>query len=224
MERFWLNNFNSLFNRNNLLNIIPYSHIDLNSKLNAIFRLSIYFSIIMFVIKKDYKYLSIIVIVGILTIIIYRMSPKNMETNIQVKNTLKDSNYNEESEGCKIPTLKNPFMNVMPEDYGNLGRPGDLRKACNSYDNPLIRSMEEEYFNVGLYRDQTDIFNKNNSQREFYTMPVNSIVNDTVKFAEWCYKTPPICKEGNGFQCASDIHSNTLGVRGGSATSGASSH
>ena len=211
MERFWLNQFGSLFNRNNLFNIIPYSKLNLNSKLNSIFRLSIYFSLIMFIIKKDYRYLSIIVIVGILTIIIYRMSPKNMETNIQVKNTLKDSNYNEESEGCKIPTLTNPFMNPTFEDFEN----GDLRKACNSYDNSVIRSMEDEYFNVGLYRDSTDVFNKSNSQREFYTMPVNSIINDTVKFAEWCYKTPPICKEGNGIQCSSDLNSNTLGVRGG---------
>ena len=50
------------------------------------------------------------------------------------------------------------------------------------------------------------IFNKENSQREFYTMPDNSIMNDSIKFAEWCYKTPPTCKDGNAIQCVSNLH------------------
>jgi hypothetical protein len=79
--------------------------------------------------------------------------------------------------------------------------------------------MENEYFNNDLYRNTDDIFNKENSQREFYTMPVNSIINDQTKFAEWCYKTPPTCREGNGIQCASDIISSTIGTRGGPGSS-----
>ena len=204
MERFWFNHYNSLFNKNNFLNIIPYNHMNINSKLNAIFRLSIYFSILMFIFKKDYRYLSIIIIIGILTVIIYRTIPKKLENNLQIASNNTDTNLNEEAEGCKIPTRKNPFMNPTFEDYET----GNLKKACNSYDNPIIRNMEEEYFNSGLYREQTDIFGKANSFREFYTMPVNSIVNDSVKFAEWCYKTPPTCREGNAIQCYADLHNH----------------
>lgn len=204
MERFWFNQYSSLFNKNNLLNIIPYSHMDLNSKLNAVFRLSIYFSIIMFIFKKDYRYLGIIIIMGVLTVIIHRTAPKHLENNLQVEDNKIDSNLNEDAEGCKLPSKTNPFMNPTFEDFEK----GNLKKACNSYDNPIIRNMEEEYFNSGLYREQTDVFGRANSYREFYTMPVNSIVNDSVKFAEWCYKSPPTCREGNAMQCYADLHNH----------------
>ena len=34
MTNFWLNDLTVLFNRNNLLQIIPYSYLSLNDKLN----------------------------------------------------------------------------------------------------------------------------------------------------------------------------------------------
>ena len=203
MTNFWLNDLTVLFNRNNLMEIIPFNNMNLNSKLNAVLRLSILFSIIMSILKKDYRYLIIIIIVGILTIIINRnYKVLNIENNNDPLDIINvDSNNNDDIQGCKLPTAKNPFMNPTFSDY----KDGNLMKSCNSYDNSVVRSMENEYFNNGLYRDQFDIFNKGHSQREFYTMPVNSIMNDTVKFAEWCYKTPPTCREGNAIQCVADI-------------------
>ena len=44
--------------------------------------------------------------------------------------------------------------------------------------NSVIRDLEKVYFNEGLYEDNFDIFGKEHSARQFYTMPVNSIVND----------------------------------------------
>ena len=217
MTNFWLNDLTVLFNRNNLLQIIPYNYLSTNEKLNSIFRLSIYFSVIMFMLKKDYRYLGIILIVGLLTVIINRNAKLlNIENNnSNPLDIINDSNSNSDAQGCKLPTPSNPFMNPTFKDFED----GNLQKACNSYDNSVVRSMENEYFNNGLYRDQMDIFNKGNSQREFYTMPVNSIVNDSVKFAEWCYKTPPTCAEGNAIQCAADILGSTLNMRGGPGNS-----
>jgi len=185
MTNFWLNDLTVLFNWNSLLEIIPYTNMNINSKLNAVFRLSIYFSLIMFVLKKNYRYLVIILIVGILTIIVNKNYTKlNIENNNGPLNIINiDSNDNSDAKGCKLPTPKNPFMNPTFQDY----KDGNLMKSCHSYDNSVVRSMEEEYFNNDLYRDVSDIFNKENSQREFYTMPVNSIINDSIKFAEWCY-------------------------------------
>ena len=224
MTNFWLNDLTVLFNRNNLLKIIPYNNMDLNDKLNSILRLSIYFSIIMSALKKDYRYLIIIIIIGILTIIINKnYKVLNIENNNNNNNNNNgsldiiniDSNNNDDIQGCKLPTPENPFMNPSFKDYED----GNLMKACNSYDNSVVRNMENEYYNNDLYRNSFDIFNKGHSQREFYTMPVNSIINDQTKFAEWCYLTPPTCKEGNGIQCAADIVSSTLGVRGGPGSS-----
>ena len=36
MTKFWLNDPTVLFNRNNLLQIIPYNHLSTNEKLNSI--------------------------------------------------------------------------------------------------------------------------------------------------------------------------------------------
>ena len=204
MTNFWLNDLTVLFNRNNLLEIIPYNHMNLNGKLNAVLRLSICYSVIMSILKKDYRYLIIIIIVGILTIIINKnYKVLNIENNNDYLDTINvDSNTNDDSMGCKLPTKENPFMNPNFDDY----KDGNLMKSCNSYDNSVIRSMQEEYLTGGLYKDQYDIFNNKHSQREFYTMPVNSIMNDSIKFAEWCYKTPPTCKEGNAIQCVSNLH------------------
>jgi len=211
MTNFWLNDLTVLFNRGNFLEIIPYNKQNLNKKLNSILRLSIFFSVIMFVLKKDYRYLFIIIITGVLTIIINNNKKVlNVETNTVIGNN-DSNNTDDELKGCKLPTAVNPFMNPTFQDYED----GNLSKACNSYDNSVIQNLQEEYFNNDLYRDTSDIFNKNNSQREFYTMPVNSIINDTIKFAEWLYKVPPTCKEGNGVQCASNMSSSIIGVRGG---------
>ena len=73
MTNFWLNDLTVLFNRNNLLQIIPYGYLSLNEKLNSIFRLSIYFSVLMFLLKKDYRYFGVILIVGIMTILCYQI-------------------------------------------------------------------------------------------------------------------------------------------------------
>ena len=60
--------------------------------------------------------------------------------------------------------------------------------------------------NDSLFRDVNDLFGKNNSQRQFYTVPGNSIPNDQDTFAKWLYATPKTCKEGNGLQCAANMY------------------
>ena len=151
MNRFWLNDLTTLFNRNNLLEIIPYSNLVLNQKLNSIFRLSIYFSIIMFILKRDYRYLMIMLIVGILTIIIHKtMSKPNVESNLsQDLGFSNDSNINDDAPGCILPTQNNPFMNPTLADYGtNLPPPP---KSCPSYNNTGVQRRVEELFNEDLF-------------------------------------------------------------------------
>ena len=54
----------------------------------------------------------------------------------------------------------------------------------------------------------SDIFGKNNSQRQFYTMPVTTIPNNQTQFANWLYKTEPTCKENNGESCLRNLNEN----------------
>ena len=83
--------------------------------------------------------------------------------------------------------------------------------ACKSYNNYEIQEKIEDDFNVNLYKNIGDVYSKNNSQREYYTMPVTQSTNKQKEFAEWLYNTGPTCKDGNGYQCVKN-NSNRLEI------------
>lgn len=90
---------------------------------------------------------------------------------------------------CKRPTKDNPFMNST---LGDIGKPS-LPAACNADDENIEDEIDNK-FNEDLFRDIDDLFNVKNSQRQFYTVPVTSNPPDTLKFANWLYKSPTTCK------------------------------
>ena len=61
-------------------------------------------------------------------------------------------------------------------------------------------------FNNNLFHDIEDVYDRKNSQRQFYTMPSTTIPNNRDTFQKWLYKTPKTCKEGNGNQCVANNH------------------
>ena len=89
---------------------------------------------------------------------------------------------------CRKPTRDNPFMNNNVEDIGKYSP-----LACNS-DDEDIKSQINETFNDNLYKNMTDLFEIKNSERQFYTVPVPNGVPDTIKFANWAYKSKRSCK------------------------------
>lgn len=217
---FWYNNLSILVDSDSITEIFPSKRYDVIRKLNAIVRLSILYTIVMYSLKREQKYLVIpFIIMGITWVVWY----KHGETNID--NILKDSinddiddfvRFNDLQTECQIPEKDNPFMNPSFTDFGNdkVPRP----KACPSYNNTGVQRRVEELFEEDLYRDSKDIFRKNNSQRQFYTVPGNQVPNDQGGFMNWLYGTPPTCKEGNKLACLNDM-GNSGGGSGGSSAS-----
>ena len=70
-------------------------------------------------------------------------------------------------------------MNVQFDDYIKNPQREAISKL-NNYKNPNLNKLIDEKFNYNLYKDVSDIFDKNNSQRQFYTTPVTTIPNDQV--------------------------------------------
>ena len=213
MNTFWLNDLSVIFNKDHFLEVIPFSNMQFNNKLNAIFRVSIYYFIIMTLLKKNLNNIAVPIFVGIVTIVLYnnyRKIHKISESNENNNNLSNNSNSNISSnnnsgvDGCRLPSKENPFMNPTFMDIGT----GNIEQSCSSYNNSVIRDLEKMYYNEGLYEDQFDVYGKEYSSRQFYTMPVNSIVNDQGSFAQWCYGRPPTCKEGNGIQCSVNLPSS----------------
>lgn len=79
---------------------------------------------------------------------------------------------------CVLSTPENPFANFLLTD--DPSRP----PACK-YDeqSALIRKN----FNRGLVRNAYDVYEKENSQRQYVTNPVTTSIPDTVAFAHFCF-------------------------------------
>lgn len=89
---------------------------------------------------------------------------------------------------CLQPTPANPFMNPTVNDFGVEMPP----IACN-VDDELIQDKMTDAFNKDLFTDVSDLFERQNSQRQFYSIP-SSLPPDTVEFANWLYSPESTCK------------------------------
>ena len=216
MTPLWTEKFTILYEKKYLFEIIPNKEFDFNRKLNSLLRLSIYYSIIVYLFdnkKTDMFYIPFVV-----SIATYILSRKYRETFLNVTNTQLMNNLEVGDEliqnlegSCKTPTKDNPFMNPEITDFNtkNMKDP-----SCKSYNNKGLQNYTEKIFNETLFRDVNDLFGKNISQRQFYTVPGSSIPNNQDKFAKWLYSTPKTCKEGNGLQCAANVYGVNKGPMG----------
>ena len=181
-DEFWFKNPKILFNEHRLKEFFPVKEMTDIEKLNSLVRLSIYLGILLAIVMKNYMYLYIIIITGIFTIFLY----ENKKEDFGILSSLNSKT---------VPTQDNPFMN-----YNYITDSKNKSKSVKSYNNPNIKDEISTYFNEKLYRDVSDLYQKNNSQRQFYTMPCTDVVNDQTKFAKWLYYTDKTCKE-DGIKC-----------------------
>lgn len=101
---------------------------------------------------------------------------------------------------CRASTKSNPYMNPLNTDFGH----GEIPVPCNEGD----ENMDEEIrnnFNDNLYMDVDNVFEKENSQRQFFSIAGPTVPPDTQGFAEWLYKTGETCKENNE-KCLTNLH------------------
>ncbi len=206
---FWFKDISILYDKNYLLEIIPKKEYDFSRKLNAVVRFSIYYSILLYIFKRDTNILCFPFITIVITVFLYRtnkdeknddamkglMSSKSHTSMEDIDMMIMDIN----KDVFREPDEDNPMMN---QNYFDLY---ENKKAVPTYNNPGMKRKVEETLDAGVYKDSNDLFNRRNSQRQWYTMPNTEAMNKQTEFAKWCYMTPPTCKEGNGLQCANDI-------------------
>ena len=202
-KKFWVNNISILFRNDKLTTFFPDNSMSLAEKLNSIVRLSLYISILLFVYNKNYNNIYVFLITLLITYFIYNYSDKKKTKKIkehlhQKKGLLDD--ILKPKKICK-PTENNPFCNILLTDYENPNRNTNI----NVNDPESMKDVSEK-FNHNLYKDVNDIWNNNNSQRQFMTNPIRTIPNDQHGFASWLYgSSKKHCKEGNGNDCYSTL-------------------
>ncbi len=185
MSDFWLTNIEILWKDGNYLDFFPSNNSTNSENLNSIFRLSIYVSLVLMSVFKEWKYIFIAVVGALITISLEYLNNLENEEEFELELNKKKP--------CTKPTLDNPFMNVSYVD--NLENP-DRPEACDINDPEIKEDIDNKFYN-NLFRETSDLFGKFNSQRQFYTMPSTTIPNDRESFQNWLYKTEPTCKENS---------------------------
>ena len=197
MEKIWYKDIANFINEHNYDKFFPAVSMTYAEKLNSLVRLAVYFSILLLIIKKDANALLVPIMACIFTYFLYESEAKKKKAEedfLDRMNLYKDVHTNEL---CYRPTPENPFMNVLISDYVKNPK---RSKACNISQGP-VRRKAQEYFNKNLYRDVSDVFQKNASDRNFITMPNTTIPNDDGAFKNFLYDIKKTCKEGNGGVC-----------------------
>ena len=194
-DPFWFNDITVLYKRENLTQFFPSTDSSMsdNEKLNAIMRFGIYIAFILFFSKKSIKVMFIPLGIALVTLYIFRYN------NVQSPSEKSDEFTDEDT--CQMPTKDNPFMNALLTDIGTYKV---IKPACK-IESDEVKEQIEEHFNAGLYKDVGDLYEKGNSQRQFFTMPSREFgpkMGDTGKFANWLFnKGKPTCKEDSA-NCA----------------------
>ena len=200
---FWYNQPSILYEKDYLFEIFPVKEYDMVRKLNSIVRFTIYYAIIVYCYNKDVNIFGVPLLAAIVTYLIYKNNSQiqkdtfmtNLKNDQGPEVPIEDHNI-----GCQLPTKDNPFMNTP---FFDVASDKELPKSCTSYDNKGVQRKIEKEFEKGLPKNYTDIFGKENSQRQFFTVPGRDGIPDQGAFAHWLYRTPETCKEGNGLACLS---------------------
>ena len=187
---FWSKNISVLYDSNKLLKFFPTNDMNLEEKLNSICRLAIYVGLTLFIFNERLIYLLLIVFIFAFTYYIYN-NKKDIIENLLINSGLSNKDIFRKS------TKDNPFANydiINAKDKDKIAMPIDNDEVKKDIENNFrkIEGSDDK-----LYRSTFDLFDKNNSQRQFYSTPSTSMPNDQTAFAKWCYSTGPTCKERN---------------------------
>ena len=157
----------------------------------------IFISTIASLIFRNIVFLLFGIIIIVFLYYIYLFN-NEMKTKLKEKMDVQDLDFLE-NKLCVKPTKNNPFMNPNILEKSNL-----TYKSCN-IQNKKIKSNMNNFFKQPIFKDVIDIYDRNFSERQFYTIPATSIPNDQEGFSKWLYGREKTCKENNGERCYYNI-------------------
>ena len=191
---FWKDNISILFKFDNLLLFFPVGKMTMNQRLNALTRLCIYIGVILYLFTEKIYYIVLILISLVVIYVIHNNINKKEKFELDTTEKIR-------------PTADNPFMNF------NIITDDPQKPPAEDITKKEIKEDADDKFKTSsnlsnkLFRSTFDLYDRNNSQRQFYTMPSTTLPNDQTAFAKWCYSTGPTCKERTMY-CAPNYMSN----------------
>lgn len=184
----WISNPSILWNKDHIYELIPTDSMNYDEKFNAITRLVILITILIFFFKTT----IMVIFIGIFTVVTIRYFYKKESFTTFYERNVSPIDIT-------LPTPSNPLMNVLINEYTY----NPLRKeAAPSYvpviDKKITESVKQQN-DLDLYLTKFSDYQLDQSMRNFYTTANSTIPNKQGEFADFCYGDMISAKEGNEF-------------------------
>jgi hypothetical protein len=184
----WFKNLRMLIDRPS--EIIPSRDQSDEERVNALVRLVLYCSLAVSLIRANAMYAVLGLAIIVIITLSYALGAKQKTKNEAYSN-IQPKTLTREKKACYKSNPLNPFGNAT---VGALLDDEGKSPACG-YDEPGVASQMRKNFNKGLFRNLDDVYEVENSQRQFYTMPVTTSAPDTIAFGEFLFGNKKTCKE-----------------------------
>ena len=138
--------------------------MSLTQQLNALFRLALYYSVIMVLLTRRPMHLTVLLTTSALTALVFELSGRKEAFFVGAKPK------------CALPSKDNPFMNLL------IGTNRDAA-ACD----PLSAGVKARIALADRTPPTDGPFEHGRTDRAFYTMPNTEVPNRRDELAQWLY-------------------------------------
>lgn len=157
----------------------------LDEQLNCVVRFAFFFTVITFVMKRDPNIFLVLFAAMFVTIAMYHVDKTQKSQLASGGGSYPTATIMQQQQGCRVPTKDNPFMNPI---YGVNTNNESQKTACD-VTQLSTRKKVQESFDKTLMRNVDDLWRKQSSDRQFYTIPCTDVCSDQKGFAHWLYGT-----------------------------------
>ena len=230
---FWSESPEILFDKDSFMEVFPTERMDYNQKLNAITRMILFLTVIVFIITRSIQTILISAMTLFAIFILHhyhsrdetekerkkRAALENFEVSKPVEDYFKHHNLAIPDNLFDKPTSENPYSNVLNADiYYNANKKPAPPAFNTSVNDQILQQAKQLVVNANpdqpdiadkLFKDLGDQYVFEQSLRPFNSVASTTVPNDQSAFAEFCYGSMVSCKEGNQFACVRNLSRHT---------------
>lgn len=190
----WLNKPSILVKEKYITELIPKSYMSKSRKINAVTRLIILITVIMFLFTGRISFIMSGAVSLGLIFIISMQKKEGLESSIKQKNKMKKLGLDSVNPLRNNVIGDDPLRETAPNAYEK-----DVVSNINSSVKQMIQEQNASIDNIDdkLFKDLGENFEFDRSMRQFYSTANTTTPNDQKAFTDFCYKDMTSGKEGD---------------------------
>lgn len=213
-ERFWFRDPRVLVTPEFMDRFFPAPGMSLDELFNAYSRLALYVGVVLALMFSATWPLALAAFVLAVIVFVYENhtgpaeEPAQRPDDRDFQQYVKDHPLGEDRQ-YTMPTPDNPFMNMLQYEIGEdpnrppaapLFLPAGAPGSESGDPRTDAGKLADYYLMRDTYRDDNDIWNRNNGQREFYTVPSTTLGDSLEDLKNALYGNMKSCKDDR-FDC-----------------------